>query len=231
MATTNLRLILDEAEYELWAVEQYHIALERQLQQLIDQTPARTLRLLHDQGMAGDAAAVAVADRESAELIERVYPRYFRSPLLLIVCAVLEALLLNIADGICQLKGARLRANEIHGDFLDRIRRYFECVLDHPLNTDSEGWERIKAVFALRHCLIHANGVVGAMRPDQARRVLDLAQTLSGVTVVDGYLVLSAVFVDQSRTLVVRWLRELLRDFERLVEANASTTAIQHRSD
>ena len=218
MASLHHRRRLDEAEYELWALEQYRVALERQLLQLIDQTPARALRALHDQGQASDAAAVALAEQETAELVNRVYPRYFRSPFVLVLCGVLEAILLGIAESLRDLKGVGLRFNDLHGDLLDRADKYFRCVLESPLDTTSPAWERIRVVYTVRHCLIHAHGLVGSMRPEQARRLSDLSQGNCGLTVADGYIVLSDTFIQESTRFVVEWLRGPLRELREALD-------------
>ena len=98
---------------------------------------------------------------------------------------------------------------ETRRSFRENARTYFadELHIDlHPPDTD---WNRLMVVNVVRDVFAHANGQIDNVREKDRKRIEKWAETFVGLTISDGYLVVSIDFVRHTFDFVSRLLYDL----------------------
>jgi hypothetical protein len=156
-----------ELEYELWALGHMLETIEPAIKELSGQAEAQTLSEIRRQGWDWDDGA-GVAFQELSEKREYVLPRFMRGPFLVALWACFESGVQSVAKQRGLEVDARIGLAELKGDsFLKRARRYFEAILDLPLDEDRGRYDRLVDLYRIRCALAHANGMREGMSPQE----------------------------------------------------------------
>ena len=153
--TLDFRLMA--VRYELYVLEEYHGRIEAQIASLIDMTEQKIRADIKD-GIQNEyelEAAVAQLTADEAMFI----PRLVRHPFLVSLYAVYEATVTEIAGLVREGKSVGEKLDDIEGrDFLDKARKYYECVPCITLTQDNASWSKVRFLADLRHVIAHTNG-------------------------------------------------------------------------
>lgn len=98
--------------------------------------------------------------------------------------------------------GISVRLGHLGGDFLARLRHYFEDVLKLEIPSKSTDWSALEDVAQLRHFIAHANGRLAYANEQAQRRLQRIVDASDGLTVIDGYLVMSVPNVRAAYSVV-----------------------------
>lgn len=207
-----------DVEYELRALGKYLGILERELprlqDELQDEERKRVRRELQDRGLMANDPEVDFALQEHYDLVNHVLPRFFRNPFVVMLWAVYESGVREVAERVRKHGGLDLGITDNRGgSFLDVARKYFHDLLELPLcSAQPQVWERIDMVMTLRHVIAHANGRIAATSKKARKKIKNWKKRRGlGVSVEHGNVVLSKRFVHESYEMVNAALRDLLR--------------------
>lgn len=207
----NFTIVLRFAElqHEQWALREYYNIVEEQIDYLSQQLPIRLRASLEHKGLKWEDAEVQIGYQELHALIGGVLPRYFRGSVILILWAATETTLDDIANILQKQKGIKLSSKDIQGDTLDRFSKYFEHVLNYPLDKQSDAWTQLRELQTIRNCLAHFNGRLSLVRPDTQKRLKKIAQKNQGVDFIEDRIKLSKEFIANTTNLILKWLEDL----------------------
>jgi len=168
--TIDLRLV--DVDYELWALAEHQQALEEYLSAEKATDRKRTWARLHEQGLADDEAEIQLAFQEHEQRVEHALPRLLRGSYLVVVWAVFEAAMEEIAEHLRVGTQHQLKLKDIAGDnFLSRAEKYFTQLLRAPLTTTNEQRTNLRMLLGVRNAIAHANGRLEAVRKEQLTNI------------------------------------------------------------
>jgi hypothetical protein len=150
-----LDLRFSEIQHELYAIEQHRFATEAQLPSILE--TARE-RLQGEVSPDDDPSYVQYELSSIDSFIDDDMPRFFRYPTLISLWAVYEAAATDISKEIRKNVGQSLTIEDLRGDKLEKIKKYFEQVLKFPLVSDAQSVRYLRMLLILRNALAHGNG-------------------------------------------------------------------------
>jgi hypothetical protein len=201
----ELRFI--EFFYELNVLERYLESFEEQLPVIAQQEEQKTYLRLRDET---DLAVEDEAFRELEYLNEEVLPRFFRGAILVTLWAIFESALTDIATEIRDQQSQTLTLRDIRGDFLERVKKYFNHVLNFPLKTNDKNWISIRMLKVLRNALARGNGQIENINDIEKRKIKNWERNEIGLSISSfGYLLFSEQFVRRIFSAVQEILNDL----------------------
>jgi hypothetical protein len=217
MARVRADLRFAEIEYELWALGEYLDALEVQIKFITDQKRVQTHADLQVQRLHGDGSEAGLVLQELSELMENVLRRFFRGPFLVTLWAVYEAAITQIAAHLQREQDQALALKDIRGHtFLERANKYFGHVVAVPLHLSESIGAKLEMLLVLRNAVAHGNGRLGAVSKEAQKKIKYWSQQDSGISEINGFLLLSDEFLRNSYQLVAESLRDLIRRIREL---------------
>lgn len=198
--------------YEIWALGHMLEVIEPAMESLSNQDETQTLAELESGGWAHDDAEVDLAFQDIREKRDYVLPRFMRGPFIVSLWACFESGVQAVARQMHDEGNTPIALRELRGDsFIARSRRYFEAILEMPLDDDDARYARLVDVYRVRNAMAHANGSRESMAPEQWA---DLERVLAphGVEFDDarGVIVLSRAYVEAAYADVAASLRSLV---------------------
>jgi hypothetical protein len=199
-----------ELFHELYALEDFISSVESQLPDLIKREEEKAINMLKEKGYENDSIERNEVEQRLYELIEEVLPRYFRSPLLVTLWAILESGLIEIAREVKDQQDQPIKLNDIRGDVLERSDKYFNHVLKLNLNTEDESWKHLQMFCVLRNALAHANGRVDSIKNEKERDKIRIwTKDDIGISETRGVLVFTSEFVRKTYRIVFEVIKNL----------------------
>lgn len=201
-----------EIEYELWALGQILGLMEKQIQLVQQQDQAQTFAYLREKGWDHDEAEVDLASQELCEKQRYVIPRFVRGPYVVSLWACFEAAILELANYRQHQIGAKLSLGDLRSDtVLKRARRYFEAVLDLPLDQNEARYTRLSDLSLVRNSLAHANGQKHGMSPEAWKLLTGALERQATPPDYDrGFVILSDTYVTAAFEDVNGCVRDLV---------------------
>jgi hypothetical protein len=92
---------------------------------------------------------------------------------------------------------------------LERARRYYSDVLKFELHP-GDPWTRLQRLADIRHALAHASGVANISETTK-KKIVEWCKHDPGLSVKDGFLVVSLLFAKGALTLVDSLLKDLIK--------------------
>ena len=194
-----------EIQHELYAIEQHRLATEAELPSILE--TARE-RLQAEVASDDDPDYVQSALSSIDSFIEDDMPRFFRYPTLISLWAVYEAATTDISNEIRKNAGQSLTIEDLRGDKLDKIKKYFKEVVKFPLVSDGQSLRYLRMLLILRNALAHGNGREDAIKPNTWKRIEKWNE--SGIGTEHGFLTFTADFVEQIVKVVSASLTDLI---------------------
>jgi len=192
--------------FELGTLSTYISLVERNLSALMQDERRRIWTEVN----TGDDLGTEFALDLQHQLDSGVTTRFLTAAALLATWALYEAAISQFAEMIRHRKEVSLSLSDLRGGFLTRARRYFDDVLRFDLHPPKADWKRITMLAGLRNAFAHANGLLRDLPKTQRSRVVAWSRNVSGLTIVDGCIVLSPAFVRESLEFMRALLAELV---------------------
>lgn len=198
-------LRFSEIQHELYAIEQHRLATEAELPSILE--TARK-RLEAEVATDDDPDYIQYALNAIDSFINDDMPRFFRYPTLISLWAVYEAATTDISKEIRKNVGQSLTIEDLRGDKLDTIKKYYEAVLKFPLVSDEQSVRYLRMLLILRNVLAHGNGRKDAIK--QSKWEIIQKWNEPGIGTEYGFLTLSAEFVERIVKVVSASLTDLI---------------------
>lgn len=133
-----------------------------------------------------------------------IYPNILWSSLFLTAYANLESCLDLLSDYYFDTKSLKISPKDLKDRGIQRSKKYLTKMvgLEFPDNTND--WESINKVARIRHCLIHANGIVS--QSNDSIEIYSVVQQYSAIRIDNDHIIITKDFVDEFTT----WCEKLL---------------------
>lgn len=202
----DLRFI--EIFHELYALEDYINSVELQLPQLIEKEKEKA----YQNRPTDDPIEWQQKENELYELIEDVLPRYFRNPIIVTLWAIFESAIIEIAKEIKDQLSIPITLDDITGDFLKRTNKYFNHVINFPIDVRGTSWKQFRKFYLLRNAIAHGNGRLDNIKnPDDRKAILDWEGENSDISTIGGNIVCSPNFIRQTYSIVLKFLQDITK--------------------
>ena len=194
-----------EIQHELYAIEQHRLAIESELPAILE--TARE-RLQGEVTTDDDPDYLQYALSSIDSFIDDDMPRFFRYPTLISLWAIYESAATDISNEIRKNVGQSLTIEDLRGDKLEKIKKYFEEVVKFPLVRDGQSLRYLRMLLILRNALAHGNGREDAIKQNTWKRIEKWNEP--GIGTEHGFLTFTADFVEQIVRVVSASLTDLI---------------------
>lgn len=216
MALINFDFRFIEISYELHAIERYLDSIDQQLPDLTQKEEKKAYERLKQEGYENDEVERDIMHQVLDELIEVTLPKYFLGSILVTIWAVFESGILEIADEIKSQKNLEIHLNDINGDVMDRVNKYFNQILDMPIPTRSETWQHLRMLYVLRNAIAHANGrLENVKREDAIKKIKNWVKADIGIQIVRGDILFTSDFVRKTHRIIFEFLDDLIKKIKK----------------
>lgn len=153
----------------------------------------------------------AMLNFECDYLIESFLPRVYRSPFIVVLFAVYEASVTEIAEliGNAQAQSSSLKAKGGNRDFLATAKTHYRDVLGVELSRNDKNLNRLEVLKDVRNVIAHNNGRF-EMASEKQRRVL----RKEGLAHDYGWVLVPKSFLAEIHNVVSEELRELVARYK-----------------
>ncbi len=203
---TDLRLV--EIFLELEILKKHLSVIDQQIGRLV---------AMGEQNLHADLKKYAGDSDKLNELIaifewERdvMYPRMFRGPFLMSLYAVFESAVREVTLSMKNKKHAGIALDDLHGDFLERIRRYYRHVLKLDWLDNPPAWQEMVALTLTRHLFVNTNGRTDHLSKEEKDRLREM----KGIEIHGDQLTVEAIFVEKAHAAVLHFLEEFIRRYK-----------------
>ena len=194
--------------HELYALQDYIDSIESQLPDLIIKEKKKAHEKLSKLNYEDDPFEYQAFEREAYELVEDVLPRYFRNPIIVTLWAIFESGIIEIAKEVKDQRNLPISLKDINGDFLERTNKYFNHVIEIPIEIRGKSWQQIRTLYLLRNAIAHCNGRVENIRNDSNRKKIEQLES-KGISTINGNVMCSPDFINESHKIVLEFLTDL----------------------
>ena len=137
----------------------------------IDFLRALALRLSTLRKAADDLEALAAAGERilrdgAAKQRSSLSPYWVRASVVVTVCAAVEGMLMDLAVSAKETEQLPLSPKNLRGSALDQVKLFFTKVAGLRFPSQTPEWRELKALFELRHAIVHAWGRVREQKRD-----------------------------------------------------------------
>ena len=200
-----------DSKYELWAVGQYLDAVKEYLPFIKEQERVRTESWLKRKKNVLDESDIDITRQELQDIIDSIFPRFFRYPFVISLWAVYESSIIEVANYMQKKNKLTLKIQDIQGrNFLDYAKKYFDHVLNFPVCTDDHIWERIGMLHTIRNAIAHGNGRIDFIKNTKTiNKITNWANKDIGISINNGKLLFSEDFLNETHTIISDSLKDL----------------------
>ena len=136
--------------------------------------------------------------------VQTVLPRVYRDPFIVVLFAVYESAVTEIAELMQRQLGQQISINDLKGSFLDRANKYYKNILHFELLNENERWKRLRVLSVVRNFIAHNNGRLDLAR-DSTRKVL----RREGFIGEYGFISVGEEFLGEMFTVVTEEVKDL----------------------
>lgn len=195
---------------EIYALEDHLQLVEKQIESMQQAERDELTAYIQKEKLTSNDPEWHEANQNFNHRFDFLLPRVFRGPFIVVLYAVYETSVIEIARLLQKSMGQSISLGDLRGNFLDRSKKYFEHILKFDLCNDKEAWERIKIMSDLRHALAHANGRLEMLKEESLKQIKSLEKKRIGIVDFDGYIVFNAEFTKETFRLVRSSLEDLV---------------------
>jgi hypothetical protein len=141
--------------------------------------------------------------------LNTIYPNILWSSLFLTAYATFESALDLLSDYYHLLKNINISPNELKDRGVKRSEKYLTKLVFLKYPTDSHNWDSINELADIRHCIIHANGIVSQY--NNSKTVYSIVEKYSEIKIDNDHIVLTKDFVFLFTTLCENFLVKLMQ--------------------
>lgn len=221
MAKLLFNLKIFDLEYRLSKLVAYNETFEEQLTYVTDQTLLRAKAELSADGVDQDSHEfdqhIEHLERETKE----EFPQLLRSQVLTATWSLIENSVKTGADILAEREGLYLKLSDLRGRSPeDQWKKYFNYVLEAPLDIENETWKQISDLREIRNFKAHG-GFSGQPTAQQEKRFQEIANRSDGVVFFGGEIFLHRAYIDSALNLAER----LISTVSALVVSSSSGNA------
>lgn len=204
-----------EASCEIYAIEDYHKAIEEQIEHIQQKQKAQLDDYITKHKLTSDNPEWHNARTDYYDWIDLFLPRFFRGPFIVSLYALYESIVSEIANAIEKnkldphLKSFSSFRKKERLSFLERAHAYFDG-LNIDLCPDASTWEQLIILSKLRNAVAHANGRIESLSPPKREEIVQIVHYLPDVHAHSGYIAFGKDFVGRTTALVLSELRRLI---------------------
>jgi hypothetical protein len=192
-------------QHELFAIEQHRLVSEAELPSILE---AARERLRGEVTLDDDPDYVQYELTSIDRFIDEDMPRFFRYPILISLWAIYESAAMDISNEIRKNVNQPLTIQDLTGDKLEKIKKYFGHVLNFPLVSDEESLRYLRMLLTLRNALAHGNGREDAIKPKGWEIIQKWNEP--GIGTEYGFLTFTAEFIQEMVEMVSASLTDLI---------------------
>jgi len=147
--------------------------------------------------------------------IDEFLPRFFRNPIILILWALIETVLIELTNEIRTKEKIKLKLSDIRGDnFIDRVIKYSHHILKYDLFNDGKFKQSIDELRILRNAIAHSNGRIEFIKNIKDKRKINkLCNSKSlGIENVQGNIVISKQYLYDSNIIIQDFLKSKISE-------------------
>ena len=141
--------------------------------------------------------------RSTTIILDCFLPRILRGPFLVTLSSVYESAVIEVAG---LTRGQKIPPDDIRGDFLESVKKYYKEHIPFELSGDNERWKRLRILYDLRNAIAHANGRFEMIVEKKGEKILKQ----EGVKKEFGFIIVSGPFLRETFTMVKEELEDLL---------------------
>jgi hypothetical protein len=149
---------------------------------------------------------------------EHLYPKSFRGSFLVGLWATTESALQELANFVQKKKDIKLKLNDIRGDIIERLEKYFNQVLHFELFSE-QAMERLREIYLIRNCFAHANGRIDALKENDKRIIQKRNEDNSIYQEDQGYILLEMGYLEDINNFISVELQQLINRIKEFDDA------------
>lgn len=204
----DLRFV--EFFHELYALKDYIDSIESQLPDLIRKEKEKAHEKLSKMNCQDDPFEYQAIEQETYELVEDVLPRYFRNPIIVTLWAIFESAIIEIAKEVKDQRNLPIVIKDINGDFLERTNKYFNHIIEIPLDTCGNSWQQLRKLYLLRNAIAHCNGRLENINSAcDRKKIVQWESENIGISTMNGNVLCSPDFIRVSHKIVLEFLTNI----------------------
>lgn len=133
-----------------------------------------------------------------------IYPNTLRSSLFLTAYGTFESSLDILSDYYFANNRLGISPKELNDKGITRSEKYLTKLVGLNFPSDRDEWKSIKEVADIRHCIIHANGIVSQYT--KANVINLLVRKYSGISIENDHIIIEKDFIK----LFTDWCKNIL---------------------
>jgi hypothetical protein len=130
-----------------------------------------------------------------------IYPNTLWSSLFLTIYGIFESTLDILSDYFFENNNLSFSPKELNYKGISRSEIYLKKMVGINFRSDLEQWESIKESADIRHCIIHANGIVNQY--NKGNVINSLVEKYPGISVEHNHLIIKKQFIES----FISWCR------------------------
>ena len=204
-----------EASCGIYAIDDYHKALEKQIEHIQQMQKSQLDDYIAKHKLTPDDPEWHEATSDYYHWIDLLLPRFFRGPFLVSLYALYESIVFEIATAIQMLNPHLKRFSSFRKkkrlNFIECARAYYVEVLGIELCPDASILKRLIILSKLRNAVAHANGRIESLSPPNFRKeIVQIVHDLPDVDAYSGHIAFGSGFVARTTELVLSELHRLI---------------------
>jgi hypothetical protein len=209
MKILDLDFRFTENYYELYALGDFRIVLEKQLAAVIINEQERFEIELGKQKwdeIELDQIRQAMNDR-----VYELLPRYFRSPFLVTLWSIVETSITEVAKYLQIKKNKKLSLKDIKGkNFIDQSDKYYRHILEFTLFQNTNILNQLDMLRILRNTIAHCNGRIDAIKENDLIKIKTFRQSYQGIDIYSNSIIFSDNFLKETYDVIKSGIFDLL---------------------
>lgn len=197
--------------YELMILAEYLKLLKAETPEVIERGKERIRETEHD---SDDEVNYSILSHLEYRLEQGIMTRFLPASVVMASWAIYEAAVKEVSDWLRakkQIASMDDKSLNLRGGLQKRARKYFKDHLHVELHSKGTDWRRLERLAELRHILAHANGSLRDVRDKGDReRICSWVKATPGLTIEDGYILVSLTFASDSLQFIDGLVRELV---------------------
>lgn len=137
------------------------------------------------------------------DMQDRVFPKSFRNPFIILLWAVFESTMNEIANYQYKSFNCEIKLSDIRGNFLEKIKKYFNSVTKIIFSLTPEEDKELEILYFIRSIIAHGNGNLENIKKEsQVKKIKELAKS-EGILDIDyNQIILKKEYLERSFDLI-----------------------------
>lgn len=195
----------------MWGLENYLKVLEKSLYYHQQQYPKRIKAKLKEEGSEYNDLELDFAFQKIDAIVEDIFPRTFRNSFIVVLWATFESTIKEVANYLYKNTETKLKMSDIRGNFLERVEKYFDYVVNVSLKLSQEARLKLKNLYTLRNVIVHGNGVLENLEQKTQNKLQEWEKQFGEFEIKSGKIIFKKEYLKESYDLVNEITSELIK--------------------